>query len=90
MSPPQSPYASPPQGYQAYTPPPVQTKTNSLAIVAVVSIFIFPVVSGIFGFIALKQIKNSNGAEKGEGMAIAGIVVGGLILFGLLVAALGG
>ena len=30
----------------------------------------------IFGFIARGQIKRSNGQQKGDGMAIAGIIVG--------------
>lgn len=60
-----------------------------MAIVAVVTIFIFPfLVPGIFGLIGLSQIKNSRGAEKGEGLAIAGIIVGAiglLIIFAALV-----
>jgi hypothetical protein len=47
----------------------------------------------IFGFVALSQIKASQGAQTGRGMAIAGLVLGfiglGSILFFLLIAAVG-
>jgi hypothetical protein len=47
----------------------------------------------IFGFVALNQIKTSQGAQTGRGMAIAGLVLGfiglGSILFFLLIAAVG-
>jgi hypothetical protein len=47
----------------------------------------------IFGFVALNQIKNSNGQQTGRGMAIAGLVLGfiglGTILFFFIIAAVG-
>jgi hypothetical protein len=47
----------------------------------------------IFGFVALNQIKTSNGAQTGRGMAIAGLVLGfigvGTILFFFLIASVG-
>jgi hypothetical protein len=58
------------------------SKTNGLAIAALVCgiagfILFIPAVLGIiFGFIARAQIKNSNRTQKGEGMALAGIIVG--------------
>ena len=42
----------------------------------------------VLGIVALSKIKRSNGAEKGRGMAIAGIAtssVGILLLFGFLI-----
>jgi hypothetical protein len=59
-----------------------QSKTNGLAIAALVCgiagfLFFIPAVLGIiFGFVSRAQIKNSGGRQKGEGMAIAGIIVG--------------
>jgi len=38
---------------------------------------LIPLVLGIvFGFIARSQIKNSNGTQRGEGLALAGIIIG--------------
>jgi hypothetical protein len=59
-----------------------RTKTNGLAIAALVCgcggfIFFIPAVLGIiFGFISRSQIKQSKGTQKGNGMAVAGIIVG--------------
>ena len=59
-----------------------QPKTNGLAIAALVCgcagfiLFIPAVLGVIFGFISRSQIKQSNGRQKGDGMAIAGIIVG--------------
>jgi hypothetical protein len=59
-----------------------QSRTNGLAIAALVCgiagfLFFIPAVLGvIFGFVSRAQIKNSGGRQKGEGMAIAGIIVG--------------
>jgi hypothetical protein len=54
------------------TPP----KTNTLAIVALISSFFIGLVGIICGAIALKQAKQTG--EKGRGLAIGGIVVGAL------------
>ena len=44
--------------------------------------FFLPVFPGIiFGFVARSQIRRSNGTQRGDGLAIAGIIVG----FGWLV-----
>jgi hypothetical protein len=57
-------------------------KTNGLAIAALICgccgflLFVPGVLGIIFGFIARGQIKRSNGQQKGDGMAIAGIIVG--------------
>ncbi|MBW3595165.1 MAG: DUF3105 domain-containing protein [Actinobacteria bacterium] len=63
--------------------PPVQ-KTNGMAIAALVSgllgLTMCPVVGSvlalIFGYVGRGQIKRSHGSEGGDGMAIAGIVLG--------------
>jgi len=67
--------------YAPYGQPAAQ-KTNGLAIAALVCgiggfLFLIPAILGIiFGFIARSQIRNSNGQQKGSGMALAGIIVG--------------
>jgi thiol-disulfide isomerase/thioredoxin len=57
------------------------TKTNGLAIASLV-FGIFPVfgvgalLAVIFGHVSIGQIKRSDGAESGRGMAIAGLILG--------------
>ncbi|WP_024793604.1 DUF4190 domain-containing protein [Tomitella biformata] len=77
-------YGYPPMGqYGAQYPYPPPPGTNGLAIAALItavaglSLCGFPSVLGlIFGIVSLQQIKKSG--EQGRGMAIAGIVVGGI------------
>jgi hypothetical protein len=64
----------------------IAPKTNGLAIASLIcscaGLFFLPAIPGIvLGFVARAQIKRSNGAQRGDGLAIAGIVVG----FGWLV-----
>ncbi len=98
-----TPYAN--AGYGQYAPQgqspygrPVTRKTNGMAIAALVcscaGIFLLgiPAVLGIiFGFVARGQIRQSNGAQGGNGMALAGIIVGfvvvALVILGLVVRA---
>jgi Domain of unknown function (DUF4190) len=49
-------------------------------------LFGIPAILGIiFGFVARSQIKNSNNAQGGSGLALAGIIVGfSLIALGIL------
>ena len=60
----------------------VHRKTNGLAIAALICgcagflLFIPGILGIIFGFIAHGQIKRSHGQQTGDGMAIAGIIVG--------------
>lgn len=85
---------SAPQGapYGAAVPP----KTNGLAIASLVcscaGLFLIgiPAVLGIiFGFVARSQIRRSNGAQGGGGMAMAGIIVGfGVVALVIIVFAL--
>lgn len=61
-------------GWQPYIPFPVAPKTNTLAIVSLVSSFFVSLVAVITGHIALGQIKQRG--EAGRGLAIAGLVIG--------------
>lgn len=79
----QSGYGAP-QPYPAggFSPYPAAPKTNGLAIASLVcSILgvccgVGGVLGVIFGFVARGQIKRSGGAQKGSGLALAGIIVG--------------
>ncbi|HVB93888.1 MAG TPA: DUF4190 domain-containing protein [Acidimicrobiales bacterium] len=57
-------------------------KNNGLAIAAMVCSFFFwiyglgAILGIVFGFVARSQIKRSNGTQRGEGMALAGIIIG--------------
>ena len=87
MSDPSAPppgYGAPPYAYES------PQKANGLAIASLVLGIIWvywlgSVLAIVFGFIALKQINESNGAQSGRGMAIAGIVLG---LIGVAILAL--
>lgn len=74
----------PPTGYIPYAPYgslPVK-RNNGLAVASLVCacagfLFILPGVLGvIFGFIARSQIRQSGGTQGGDGLALAGIIVG--------------
>jgi hypothetical protein len=78
--PPVAGYAYPAAGTSyGYTGVP---KNNGLAIAAMVCSFFFwiyglgAILGIVFGFIARSQIKKSNGTQRGEGMALAGIIIG--------------
>ncbi len=71
----------------------VAPKTNGLAIASLIcscaGLLFLPVIPGIvLGFVAHAQIKRTNGAQRGDGLAIAGIVVGfgWLVLLALVIA----
>ncbi len=73
-----------PQGYIPYSPygsPPIK-RNNGLAVASLVCgcagfLFFVPGVLGvIFGFIARSQIRQSGGTQGGDGLALAGIIVG--------------
>jgi hypothetical protein len=80
--------------YGGYGPgPPAQQKTNGMAIASLVcsvlGLFcgVGAILGVVLGFVARGQIHRSAGAEKGEGLAIAGIVVGFVVIaLGILVA----
>ena len=71
--------------------PQQQTKTNTLAIVSLITAFLISIVAVITGHIALKQIDQTG--EQGRGLALAGLIIGyiglvsGLIYFITTVAA---
>jgi hypothetical protein len=74
-------YGNQPYGTSAGPPP----RNNGLAVASLVCacagvipfLFGLPSLLGIiFGFVARGQIKRSRGVQKGEGLAIAGIIVG--------------
>lgn len=82
--------APPPQGYfdthyagssQFGKVQDMNPRTNTYAIVSLVSAFVISPLAVIFGHLSLKQIKSTG--EQGRGMAIAGLVLGYL---GILVA----
>ena len=71
----------PPPGYGApgYGPPPgygYPRPTNTLAILALVMAFVFSPVGLVLGIVARRQIRETG--EQGDGLALAGIIVGGL------------
>lgn len=83
-------YGYPPGGPQ-YGYVPVQ-KTNGLAVASLVCSLVWlggvgSILAIIFGFVARAQIKRSEGGVQGNGLAIAGIIIGfvGLISVTVLV-----
>ena len=63
----------PPPGY----PPFYGRPTNTLAILSLVMAFVFAPAGLVLGIVARRQIRRTG--EDGEGMALAGIVVGGIV-----------
>jgi hypothetical protein len=82
-----------------FSPYPAAPKNNGLAIASLVcSILglccgVGGVLGVIFGFVARGQIKRSGGAQQGSGLALAGIIVGFVVIalaaVGLLIVLLG-
>jgi Domain of unknown function (DUF4190) len=64
----------PPAGYAPY--PPAAPPTNTMAILALVLAFVFAPLGIVFGIIARNQIARTG--EGGDGLALAGIIVGGI------------
>jgi hypothetical protein len=69
-------------------------KTNGFAVASMVlgivwMYWIGSILAVIFGFVALKQIKDSGGTQGGRGMAIAGLVLGwiGVAIISLILVA---
>ncbi len=77
----------PPNAYQGYAGP-MPPKTSGMAIASLVlsllGLFplylIGPIFGVIFGHMALGEIKRSGGAVEGQGLAIAGLVTGYIVL----------
>jgi hypothetical protein len=80
------------QGY-GYGYGPQAQKTNGLAIASlvcgIVGLLLFGIILGplafIFGLVAMNQINKSGGAQKGKGLAIAGVVFGAIALVGAII-----
>jgi hypothetical protein len=82
----QQPYWQPAYGQQpGYAPQAYARPTNTMAILALVMAFVFAPAGLILGIVARRQIKQTG--EEGEGLALAGIIVGGLFtaIFVLLI-----
>jgi hypothetical protein len=82
----QQPYGQPAYGQQpGYAPQAYARPTNTMAILALVMAFVFAPAGLILGIVARRQIKQTG--EEGEGLALAGIIVGGLFtaIFVLLI-----
>lgn len=67
----------------AYGAPMLKVKTNGMAVASLICscagviLFTLPCILGvIFGFVARSQIRRSQGTQKGDGLALAGIIVG--------------
>src|SRR4051794_23365971 len=79
-----------------YAPPPPVPETNGLAIASLTAGILWlgwlgSIAAVIFGHVALAQIKRSGGRETGQGLAVAGLVLGwfgvGVLLLIVLAAA---
>jgi hypothetical protein len=82
----QQPYGQPAYGQQpGYAPQAYARPTNTMAILALVMAFVFAPAGLILGIVARRQIKQTG--EEGDGLALAGIIVGGLFtaIFVLLI-----
>ena len=71
---------------------PPQSPTSAVAIAALISVFFIPLLGLILGYLAKKEISNSQGLKSGAGLAKASIVLGWIFvsigtLFTLLVVA---
>ena len=69
-------FPQPGQPGQQFGGYPQKAKTNGLAIAALVCSFFCGILGIILGIVAIGQINKTN--EGGKGLAIAGIVIGGV------------
>lgn len=69
------------------TPAPTGSRTNVLAIVALILAIFFPLIGAILGHVAMGQIKKTG--EEGRGLALAAIIIGwvftGIAVLGIIV-----
>ncbi|MDK8173604.1 DUF4190 domain-containing protein [Curtobacterium citreum] len=64
--------------YQPYAAAPAAPpRTNTLAIIALVAAFVAPIVGFVLGFVAMSQTRKRG--EGGRGLALAAVIVGGVI-----------
>jgi Domain of unknown function (DUF4190) len=94
----------PPESHPAYSrpstaqpwPPPSPAQTNGFATASfVLSLTLFvigPILAIVFGARARRQIRRSGGLESGDGLALAGMIIGivGLVLSVIVVCAFAG
>ncbi|MDP9903264.1 DUF4190 domain-containing protein [Arthrobacter bambusae] len=66
-----APYGAAPGPTHPYA---AQPRTNVLAIISLISAFVFSAAAVVTGHIALSQIKRTG--EAGRGMALAGLIIG--------------
>jgi hypothetical protein len=81
ISPPPPPPPLMPPPYVQYVVPQAYPVTNGLAVASLVAGLLWlawfgSIVAVILGHVALRQIKQSGGRETGNGLAIAGLVLG--------------
>ena len=72
-------WGQPGYGPPGYGPPPGYGSpgpTNTLAILALVMAFVFSPVGLVLGIVARRQIRQTH--EQGDGLALAGIIIGGI------------
>jgi|SRR5438105_4742858 hypothetical protein len=79
--PPMPPMQGPPPSYYYGLPQVARQSTNGLAVASLVLgivwvYWIGSILALVFGYIAKRQIDQSNGAQGGRGLAVAGIVLG--------------
>jgi hypothetical protein len=71
-----APQYAPPQGY-GYAAPPMAPATSGWAIASLVCAIIgFSILAIIFGYVARNEIRNSGGRITGDGLALAGLIIG--------------
>jgi uncharacterized protein DUF4190 len=58
---------------------------NRVAIFALFCAFVVPVLGIVFGYVALDEIRASNGAERGESMATWAMIIGTFWLICIIV-----
>ena len=84
----------PPRPY----PPPLVARTNGMAIAALVAGILFftwigAVLAVVFGHVARRQLRGAGGWQRGDGLAVAGLVLGyaglAILVFTLLSVATG-
>jgi peptidyl-prolyl cis-trans isomerase B (cyclophilin B) len=64
----------PPSAYPDYPAPPQPRNTNAMAIVSLITAFLFAPLGILFGHLSLSQIKKTG--DDGRGIAIAGLIIG--------------
>lgn len=66
-----------------------QSSISVYAVISLVSAFFVPILPVIFGHMAKSEIRKSNGAKTGEGLATAGLILGYLGIAAILFVMIG-